>query len=189
MTAVYVDIIPTDFSTEIMQLILQQAPDLIENRIPTPVDTTASPSTQNRRIFKNVQRCVSDVLTCGICLERMHKKAKFCKSATQLPCCKQHLHVTCLFSLVPPPTLGAAAVVSCPFCRHSMHLEILEQMGINVRPTALIFAAKIANAIQQLQQKSSKCVRQFSETLSVASKYTVVDGFIYNCAMINIDRA
>ena len=187
-TAFFVDILPGDMSTEIMQMILSASTaHTAHNRVPTPINTTTSCSTQNRRIIRSLVKgnnisINSGVKMCGICFDPIHR------NGIELTCCKQQIHLVCLFSLVPATTLGAACVVSCPFCRHAMHLETLRQIGINTRPSALIHTTKVCNAIQHLKNKTTD-ITNFDTVLSTASKYTIADGFVYNCIMINIDRA
>ena len=190
MTAFFADMTTDDMMMRMLNRILSASTAHTRyNRVPIPVNTTLSCSIQNRRIIRSlvksnnmdINSCVS-VKTCGICFEIAQK------DGIALTCCKQQIHIVCLFSLVPAATLGAACVVSCPFCRHAMHLETLQQIGINTRPSALIHATKVCNAIQLLKNKTTD-LTNFDIVLSRASAYTIADGFVYNCTMINIDRA
>lgn len=198
-TAFFVDVLPHDMTTEIMQLILSASsstlptsPHTPYNRVPAPVNTTSSCSIQNRRIIKNlVKGDVCGTETCAICLDVIRTKyigSGNDKHGIQLPCCGQQMHILCLFSLVPAATLGAACAVSCPFCRHRMNIETLCKIGVNTQPSALIHSTRVCNAIQCLRNKTASNV-EFDGVLNRASKYTISDGFVYNCTLINLDRA
>lgn len=187
--AVFIDMVPNDISTDIMQLLMSSP---MTTRVPAPVNTTGSLNPLNRRIVRDMlEPSLGGDETCAICLDTIFRKKKrkhSSEQASQLPCCGQLLHIHCLFSLVPPPALGDGSCVTCPFCRSAIGLAQLAQMGVDTGVKALVGSANVCNAIQELRNGSLHSLGFYAQ-LSTASRYTIADGFLYNCILLHIDRS
>jgi hypothetical protein len=128
---------------------------------------------------------------CCICLEPV------LHHAAVLPC-KHELHRNCLFSLVTYPVLGARSMVHCPMCRYALDRYDLRGMGCDVSVQRLVRTAQRCACLRQLANGSCATLaagtaepvsRIVAHMVQSCGDVTADDGFVYNTAVLALDRA
>lgn len=166
--------------------------------LPTPVTTSNFPDhgadnvhpNSGRRRRKRARR--QDVLDCSICLEPLHHEV------ATLPC-KHQLHRRCLFSLTTYPVLGARSMVHCPMCRYALdRYDLRDALGCEVSVSRMKHTADRCGYLRTLTNgtcSATAAALSQATTTMVANlvagcqSMTADDGFVYNVAVLAIDRA
>ena len=172
----------------------------LDMQIPTPVCTSDFPdelpfvkkprsnSTRTRPKRRRTTTC-----DCCICLDPMTSI-----SSVAWPC-KHELHRLCLFSLMNYPVLGERSMVHCPLCRDSLdRYDIRERIGCDVSVKRMAQTALRCDRLRKLTNgscastamgSSQPLSRVVAQLVQGCRSMTADDGFVYNVAILAIDRA
>jgi hypothetical protein len=170
-------------------------------QLPTPVTTSnfpdvdaerhepsnCAPTGRGRR--KRVRPNAPD---CSICLEPVTQKPAV------LPC-KHELHRSCLFSLMTYPILGARSMVHCPMCRYALdRYDLQNALHCDISVRRLAQSARRCGLLRKLTNgtfhstalgSSQPISRVVATMVAGCQNMTADDGFVYNVAVLAIDRA
>ena len=167
-------------------------------QLPTPVCTSDFPDGGRKRpraapgpaaVSPAKRPCnPAAVADCCICLEPLGGSSE----PATLPC-KHSLHRLCLFSLMTYPVLGARSMVRCPMCRYAV--DRYDISGIcDVSVPRIVSAARRCANLRKLTNGGCSSAQQSSFQVAArliqgCNKMTADDGFVYNVAVLAIDRA
>lgn len=165
-------------------------------QIPTPVCTSDFPDTPDPLPVTSkvlAVRCptkrkrTGTCQDCCICLETVSPNI-----AATLPC-GHAFHRLCLFSLMTYPVLGARSMVHCPMCRYALdRYDIRPICDVSVR--RMLQAAQRCKSLRKLingchASNVEPSFRVVAKLIQDCQTTTADDGFVYNVALLAIDRA
>lgn len=193
--------ISLDLTDYLRLLSFRQMPQESVPQLPHPVSTTGFKAPRIRRTHRTPppqvrprrapladdERHRGDK-NCPVCLEPILRRPQhIC-----LPCGHQ-MHGTCAFGLLNLPVLGASAMVRCPLCRAFLDRYDIETMGIPVGPRDLAGVERRCLAVRRLAQPFSATENTKTTEVSALVRRCrggrASDGFIYNIAILPIERA
>ena len=158
-------------------------------QLPVPMSTIDFPDKRRgRRARKRLRTAALLASDCAVCLEDLPS------SALPLPC-GHRFHRACIFAVLTSPVLGACSMMRCPMCRAAVDRHDLGAMGFDVSPRRLALAHSRCVSLRCLAvgigpfaghlpvlRTISLLVRQCADT-------EAVDGFLYNAAVLAIERS
>lgn len=150
------------------------------------------------------------VNNCSICLTFLRPCTRVCVAAKKLDPvghsptpvtfpCGHAFHRGCVHQLLTAPTIGPSAMMRCPMCRAPLDRYDLHNMGYVVSPRTLAVIVRRCDALSVLgktagvariaHRTSQPVSRVLAGIIRQCAGTTASDGFVYNTAVLALDRA
>jgi hypothetical protein len=133
---------------------------------------------------------VDDGHDCVICLEPVVGAT----TLLTLPC-GHAFHRVCVFAVLTAPVLGACSMFRCPMCRASVDRHDLGALGVDVSPHRLCLAQQRCDSLRRLvagvqtpHHQQLPVMHAVATLVRRCTATEAVDGFLYNVAVLAIER-